>query len=462
MPEQSPHLPATSHRVITWALVLGLFVLLAAHPALFERERAFLWVVSSLMAVTITVFGFHHARRFRRQPPTSPLSRRFRRRLLEVSVSLFAAGLMLSYSFSNHASMAGLAPPVSGLFLLGLGRMLGANLRLVAVLAGATLSAGAIVAGYALCQHLGFDPLPAATLFPERTVAVFENPNHLGSFMAALLPIAVGGFLLSSRVAPPSESLDATAAAERLGPVRSSSLAWYPLIGMLYAALLLAGSRGAWVGCLAGLVFLLWAVATQRHRGSRWHLRRVLAMIATVVAVTLWLASTRIMEDKHGSVSVGQRMLSMANVAAPGTTDNDQTLNHRYFLWQVAWQLILDHPVLGIGYDRFADHAATIVATSAGVRYAARHAHNEYLNCWAEGGIFTLIGFLGMAISVFGSPVQGGHDLRHRAAAASLTAILVHGLVSYPLYMPLTAFLFWILLGIINTEMETDSSPIRH
>jgi len=450
--------------------VLGLFVLLAAHPALFERERAVLWVVSSLMAVTIAVFGFHqiagmihwksnsHSWSFRRQPPTSPLSRRFRHRLLEVSVSLFAAGLVLSYSFNDHASIAGLAPPVSGLFLLGLGRMLGANLRLVALLARATLSAGAIVAGYALCQHIGFDPLPAATLFPDRTVAMFENPNHLGSFMAALMPIAVGGFLLSSQVAPPSESLDATAPAEHLGPARGSSLAWYPLIGMLYAALLLAGSRGAWVGCLAGLVFLLWAVATQWHRGSRWHLRRVLAMIAIVVAVTIWLAPTRIMEDKHGRVSVGQRMLSTANAAAPVTAD-DQSLNHRYFLWQVAWQLILDHPVLGIGYDRFADHAATIVATSAEVRFPARRAHNEYLNCWAEGGVFTLIGFLGMAISVFGGPVQSGHDLRHRAAAASVTAILVHGLVSYPLYMPLTALLFWILLGVINTEAGTDSYP---
>jgi hypothetical protein len=64
-----------------------------------------------------------------------------------------------------------------------------------------------------------------------------------------------------------------------------------------------------------------------------------------------------------------------------------------------------------------------------------------------------------MAISVFGGPVQSGHDLRHRAAAASVTAILVHGLVSYPLYMPLTALLFWILLGVINTEAGTDSYP---
>jgi O-antigen ligase len=156
--------------------------------------------------------------------------------------------------------------------------------------------------------------------------------------------------------------------------------------------------------------------------------------------------------------------LSTAYAAAPGTA-GDPTLNHRFFLWHVAWQLILDRPIVGVGLNRFAEHAAgateILVATKEGAasvweRYGTWHAHNEYLNYWAEGGLLTLVGFLGMVISALIRSTR--HGLGSAVASGAGASVLVHSLVSYPLHMPVTAILFWVLLGITNGK---ESSSLR-
>ena len=435
-----------SRMVIAWALVCGLLTLLAAHPFLFERKDALAWVLGGLITISIAVTGGCIAGivRRRRRPfawsswrqwqatlPDPP--RVLHRHLLAVSMATFAAGVVLSFSFNERSTLSGLVPAVFGLLSLGLGRLLGRDERAISLLACTAVGSGSVVACYAVCQYLGFDPLPASTAFIDRTVAVFENPNHLGSFMAALLPIALGGFLLSSRL--------------------RFHVVWYPVTGMLYGALLLAGSRGAWVGCLAGVAVLVWTAAIQMQRsGGRWHRGRILAMVATLAAITLWLGPIPVMENESGAVTLGQRISSTVYALAPGTAD-DPTLNHRYFLWNTAWQLILDRPIVGIGLDRFAHRAA---GATGWERYGAWHAHNEYLNYWTEGGLLTLVGFLGMVISAFLR--SRWHGLDSAAASGAGASVLVHGLVSYPLHMPVTAILFWVLLGIINTEKRRDPS----
>ena len=174
------------------------------------------------------------------------------------------------------------------------------------------------------------------------------------------------------------------------------------------------------------------------------------------------------MVGERGPVTVGERALSAARAAALGTAA-DPTLSHRYFLWRVAWQLILAEPVGGVGHGRFVDHVAR-VAEDLGdtarepartwIRHGARHAHNEFLNAWAEGGVFTVLGLVGMAASVLlRLRRDGAADLPQATATGSLVAVFVHGLVSYPLQQPMTAMVFWIILGITNTNYSRALEP---
>lgn len=466
-----------SRQLTTWALVCGLLTLLAAHPLLFDRNEALVWVLCGLFGVSLIAIAIEVAGRvdggrcplyrsgLSEGPELSGSAEIWRRHLLTISVALFLVGNVLSFCANKPTSPTELAPWAFGLLLLGLGKHLGTDDNTVELLACAAVGLGCVVAGYAVFQHLGLDPLPASTVFPDRTLAVFENPNHLGSFMAVLLPIALGGFLHSCRLPFPASRGIATEVslerAARWSPEwwARTHLVWYPATALLYAALLLAGSRGAWVGSVTGFAVLLWMMKVDaRASGLRLHRMRILAMALTLITVTLWLVPTPVMENDRGAVTVGQRMLSTANAITP---QSDETLSHRYFLWQVAWQLIQERPLVGVGPGRFADHADSPTAEgwspNPWAPFVSWHPHNEFLNYWAQGGILTLLGLLGIVLSAYLRSRDSARASLSAVSSGAGTSVLVHGLVSYPLCMPVTAILFWVLLGIMNVR-ETDQA----
>ena len=100
----------------------------------------------------------------------------------------------------------------------------------------ALISAGA-AALYGLLQHFGLDPLVPATFYPDRVVSTFENPNYFGNYVAILLPVGIALFLRAENW--------------------RILLGAYILLGLIYAGLLVAGSRGAWWGGLTGGAILI-------------------------------------------------------------------------------------------------------------------------------------------------------------------------------------------------------------
>mgnify|MGYP001560758797 CR=1 FL=1 len=47
---------------------------------------------------------------------------------------------------------------------------------------------------------------------------------------------------------------------------------------------------------------------------------------------------------------------------------------------------------------------------------------------------------------------RGAGGLHTWSALGAVIAVVVQGLVSYPLYMPATAGAFWVLLGVVSTH----------
>ena len=79
-----------------------------------------------------------------------------------------------------------------------------------------------------------------------------------------------------------------------------------------------------------------------------------------------------------------------------------------------------------------------------------RFAHNEWLHSFAEVGLagtipWTLLIILWAATS--SREVWKGREGIYLGALGACSAVLVHGLVSYPFYVPTIAGSFWILLG---------------
>ncbi len=436
-------------------LAIGGMGVLLAHPAFYSRSWAFGLLVVFVGCGVVAAFWCAVHRDW-------PLSG-------AVSVALAVVGMstLLSIAVNEGTNWSGLWLPVTHWLLVCLGAWLatdGAALRLLA----AALVAGAAVAGfYAVLQYYQLDPLPTVTPFGSgRIVSVFENPNFLGNFSACALPLALMAFL------------------------RAESLVVRILLAIgtcaIYAGVLLAGSRGGWMAGLAAVLVVIIGVARGVWQGRIrlvWSSLVVLSVL--LIATTLALSQRPVVKTREHLVTMSERMLSTRHIIEPyvesgapiGTSADgeveaptasrievrDFTVNHRYFIWEVTWDMISAQPLLGLGYgtyqERFATfrdarreeaHFKSLIWTQQ--EEDTPYAHNEYLHLWAESGLVGLLAFLAL-ITLAGSKalhIAWRDTLPYLwAGLGIIVAMLVHSLVSYPLRLPLNGFVFWLMVGIL-------------
>lgn len=112
----------------------------------------------------------------------------------------------------------------------------------------------------------------------------------------------------------------------------------------------------------------------------------------------------------------------------------------RLSYWQETIQLIKSHPLIGIGPGNFdLPHS--------------RYAHNSYLQLWAETGIFGLLAFIWLILSIAKSTLKSlknGHPKTQNALLlTSCIAFLIHNLVDLTFFLPEVSFIFWALAGLL-------------
>ncbi len=299
------------------------------------------------------------------------------------------------------------------------------------------------IAAYGVVQFYRWDPMPASVQFPDRILSVFANPNHFGNLMAASMPMALACLLKTES--------------------RRLVVTWQLVCAALYAGLLMAGSRGAWIAGLSGGVVVV-AGYMLHWRRSMIPVRPVvtLSTVGLLVVVTLGVSRRPVLTRPSGPVTVAQRALSTTKIVGPAEK-RDATVNHRYFIWGVAARMIAAAPILGHGYGDFAYTFASFRDDPGGATELARlswsqrrdptaYAHNEFLHTWVETGLLGLTGLVGLiAVALTRSwknLMLRSESLYYWGALGALGVFLIHSFVSYPLRLPLNGSIFWILLGI--------------
>jgi len=431
--------------VALWGLAL-----LLAHPILYERDGGLWWGWGALCIVgCCSLFSARNIRG--------------RLRLLHVVGPMVAVAL-LSLWLSQHWGNAALLELLARVGLLWLSFAIARDPVARRILAGALVAGSLIVCAYAFLQSRGLDPLPSATPFAgRRIVATFENPNYLGNFAACAFPVLLALFF--SPVRTVERSVVGTAAV------------------LSYGACILAGSRGAWIAGLGGTAVVLAGVILAVRRGEirlRWSYLSILLL--ALLGTTYVATRDPIIANAHGKVSAGERLFSALHFfsphgkveeGAPADTSatsmrvgdiqvNDTTINHRYFIWQVAWAMAQDRPILGVGYGEFAsqfpryrdglrdgDWYGSLIGAQQ--MEDTRYAHNELLHLWAECGLLGLLAFawmVGCVGWVLLDQLRCGVSLYMWALVAALGVMLIHSLVSYPLHLPFNSMIFWVCAGL--------------
>jgi O-antigen ligase len=291
-------------------------------------------------------------------------------------------------------------------------------------LVDALLIAGVVVAGIGLYQFVRGEAVITAEEGARRLASVYGSPNNVGLFLGRCIPFLLAFVLI------------------RVDSLRRV-LAGIGLIVML-AAVLLSQSAGALlIGVpVAAAAVLLLALG-----------RRGLIAVAGLVVVG------------GAGLAVALRSARFARIL----DFSEGTNFFRLRVWQSAVEMILDHPITGIGLDQFLYfYRGRYMLPDAWQEPNLSHPHNFLLDFWLRLGILGLLVFVWVQAAFWRQAVRLYKAVRieNGLAGGSLTFALVvgmigsmvnllaHGLVDNSVFVNDLAYVFMFLLA-LNANLST-------
>lgn len=276
---------------------------------------------------------------------------------------------------------------------------------------------------YALYQsYLGVDPSESFTdlsvnaHMPGRVFSFFENPNAFANILVYFAPLMFALTFYGKR-------------------------GWHRLLFagaflLCFLAIFMTGSRGGWLAlAVSGLVLVLFLC-------PRWVPLFLLLIPATV---PFWPAS------------ITSRLMTIFS--------SDSSINGRTYIYTAVARIIGSNWLLGVGLGTWALRWAVAYYDTYFAAFPFIHAHNVYMQVWAESGIFALIAFLGALIVPLAGAAQAvkhsaSATLRAMAAgcASGIIGFLVFGITDYAWTYPRIMVLFWFLFAMLLCTVKLHKS----
>lgn len=290
---------------------------------------------------------------------------------------------------------------------------------------GALLLSSAVVFVYSILQWQGVNIFQwdAGLTRSGRSTGSLGNPNLLGGYASAIVPLGLVWFLtLKGR----------TPVIKRLLAGIFTTLSVFAIIS--------SGTRGSLIGLAAGSVFLLgWYLKTMKPGSGKTF---------AVVAVFVLIAA-----------GVTLPMMSRLTELDPSAEDQG-TLQVRQVIWSGALAVFRDSPIGGHGPGSFQillpEHRNPDYSL-LGVSHNTLHAHCEYLEILVDLGLVGLL-LWGLLVFFTARSLKGLTPLS-ASALAGIIAMLAEAFVSVHLRWPPTAWLFAVMVLILLAGKEKPEKP---
>jgi len=234
-----------------------------------------------------------------------------------------------------------------------------------------------------------------------------------------------------------------------------SRLRWmgFAVLGLLGFAIAVTFSRGAWLSLVAMAAF--YAFQERRHIDLK-------IALAVVMVVILGVAIVGSMQVSHLFTERVEHLTDMRFLTNYDRIDR----------WMAALGIYWDHPLLGVGWGRYADeyydYIYYINAYSTNIRMGA---HNLYLEIMAESGSLGLITFIVLIgfffIETFSLRCRCKDKFLRATLAGTMGAMitfLVHAFVNNLGPSDKISLSVWVLIGLVPVVghlMEKSKREIR-
>lgn len=334
---------------------------------------------------------------------------------LNLPILFFIITLFLSIIFSPYriealSNIDSIIRKIALYYLVVCGiRNSGTAKRLIIVL----LVAAGIESGYIILQYL-YNFKIWGIVFHDGVTKDLTQNRALGSALGIIFPIGFSLWLFPTPVY------------KRIILGVSSLL--------ILSALLLTSTRGALLGVVLALIFIvIWFASTYKNK------KILLCLFAVVIVIPFLLPK-----------NITTRALSIFS---------DKTLGGRIYIWRDSLQICRDYPLFGIGHRTFEKvYYPEYFSKEARENkdFGHRHCHNNFLNVAVEGGILGLGAFIWLLISSFSlsfrilKETYKDKDLFPLFLGfwGGLLVWLVEGMVDCT-YLGSSAYLFWFILGMM-------------
>ena len=266
------------------------------------------------------------------------------------------------------------------------------------------------------------------TGFATQPYGPFINRNHMGTWLVMALPLVVGYIFARADRAGRERSAAARVDAMMIWLVAAASA--------MLAAAIVSLSRSTAVGIAAGGLFAA-VMARRRHiRGARW---LVAGAGAAAVVIALSIPKTVELADRF------QDSRTTAAWARPQ-------------IWRETLPIVRDFALTGTGIGTYS--TAMLVYQQTDRTLFFNHAHNQYLQFAAEGGLMMVVP-LSVAGVCFASMVrrrlaEAGTPMFwiRTGAVAGIVGVLVQSVWETGLRMPANGMLFAALCAIAVHERD--------
>lgn len=268
----------------------------------------------------------------------------------------------------------------------------------------------------------------------DSATGTFINPNHFASYLALVLPC---GLALALRNA--KRTFLSPERGRRwlsIGGEGGRDILLILLLGCGVGGLLTSNSRAGIALCLMALFV---TALTGGRRGARSRLALVVLLAVVAVLPLMHLGADQLVESY---LDAGKEI---------------QTESGRFAVWIDTIRLAGAFPVTGSGLGTFG--SVYPLYRSGEVRRFYRHAHQDFLQMAAEGGLIGVVCLILLAVPVLVGAGRGLANLQGPLAngfAAGLGAVLLHSMIDFPFHIPAIAATAAVFAGALMVDKWTD------
>lgn len=254
----------------------------------------------------------------------------------------------------------------------------------------------------------------------SRLTSTFYWPNPLAGFL--LFPFFISLYFLKTEK---NKLLNLTA------------------LAVIFSALILTGSRGAWLALILSSVFVfLWYFPKIKKNIDFKKIANYTFKVLILSALLIFILSY----FKTTPLFFGDRQTETNNL--------DQSSNIRLEYYKAGWDLFKEKPLLGHGLDSFSKLYPKLQTSPIN---AGKYVHNWYLEILLETGVFMFILFL--AFLFFSLFKQKPKFLSYKFfLTLALVAYLAHSFLDINNHYLANNIVFFLFLGLLNHNQKNNSS----